>query len=65
MLNMNLNALLQLSDEQRQEVITFLDDWHADQIQRFKTTRIDPNEELLMGIEYVLEALGADGYQFT
>ena len=60
MLRMDLNAFVDLSDEGRQHLIDWLDPFHKEMIDEGNV-----KEELVMGLEQLLQALGAEGYEFT
>lgn len=57
--DVNYEALRQMSDEQRQMVIDYLNT----SLQHMKE-RSD-NVELMMGLETLLQVLGAEGYEFS
>ena len=60
MKRMDLNAFADLSDEAREHLITWLDPFHEEMVDEGNI-----KEELVMGLEQLLQALGAEGYDFT
>ncbi len=62
-MNMNpidLNCFTNLNDVERQQVIDYLDSCHTDMVEDGNTKKA-----LLIGLEWVLQGLGAEGYEFT
>ncbi len=56
----NPSKLYDLTDEQRSIVINLLDELHTNMLEDAER---DPDPAT--GLEFVLEALGAEGYEFT
>ncbi len=57
---MDLNSFTNMSKELRQEVCDYLHELHDSML-----PCTDKNETLLFGLEYVLQGLGAEGYEFS
>lgn len=57
---LDLNCFSNMSDEQRQHVVEFLDPMHGDMVNEGCWP-----EDLVCGLEYILQGLGAAGYEFT
>ncbi len=60
MKRMDLNAFADLSDEAREHLIDWLDQFHAEMLEEGNV-----KEALVMGLEQLLQGLGAEGYEFT
>ena len=59
--NMDLNSFVNMSDEQRQVVVDYLHPIHVE----LEANLTDENVTLTIGLEYVLQGLGAEGYEFS
>ena len=68
MKDLDLNALLQMTNETRTAVINYLDSQYKDLIDvQEGMTQEEKDEDfkvLMIGLEQVLQCLGADGYNF-
>ena len=60
MKRMDLNAFADLSDQTRERLSDWLEPFHEEMIEEGGVS-----EELVMGLEQLLQALGAEGYEFS
>ena len=59
--NMDLNSFTKLSDEERQAVVDYLHPIHVE----LEANLTNENVTLTVGLEQVLQGLGAEGYEFS
>ncbi len=59
-MELDLNALQHLTEEQRNQVVQWLHTTHQEWVAEGNT-----DDDLVSGVETILQLLGAEGYDFT